>query len=456
LRKKIEIQTKIKFGIREDQKIVTDFHMKYNKLDELLEKNSSMIELIHCDLAPLGVDSGRLARFSTSTLFRSILVRVIEQLSFRDLIIRLDDSMFLRNFIQIGLDPVMGFTLIETAQKLIQPATWEKINLLLTQFALREKHISGTALRLDSTVTESNIHYPTDSSLLWDCYRTIANLQTCLYNETIVKRSAHRFHLKKIKRLHTFISTQSSAKKPSTKKKVAKTLRILLERVNVVNDNAEAFIKTAIGNVQSEGLLLEFQKTVEISRKIVDQIKKVHVDKIDVKGCDKIYSLFETHSELLMRGKSHKPNEFGHLVSIGQTKEKYISFYKVEEKSQHDTAYKTIALEDHKELFGSYPVAFVADKNYYEGMDDIEEWEEKIPLFAIAKKGRRNSHEEEREHSVAFKALQAFRAGCEGTISVLKRAFGLKRCLLRSFKSFESSIGASVFCHNLVLLAGLT
>ena len=86
--------------------------------------------------------------------------------------------MFFRDFIHLGYDPIMGYTLVETAEKMIQPETWEKINVLLSNYAINKELISGEALRLDSTVTESNIHFPTDSFLLWDSYRTISRIMT--------------------------------------------------------------------------------------------------------------------------------------------------------------------------------------------------------------------------------------------------------------------------------------
>jgi hypothetical protein len=86
-------------------------------------------------------------------------------------------------------------------------------------------------------------------------------------------------------------------------------------------------------------------------------------------------------------------------------------------------------------------------------MEDTRRWEKKIDLYAVGKKGNRSIDEEHREHTEEFRLAQRFRAGCEGSISVLKRAFGLKRVLNRGFKSFAAAIGCLVFCHNLVLLA---
>jgi len=93
--------------------------------------------------------------------------------------------------------------------------------------------------------------------------------------------------------------------------------------------------------------------------------------------------------------------------------------------------------------------------NYHISQKDTARQEKKIPLYAVGKKGRRTEQEEAREHDILFKAAQAFRAGIEGSISVLKRVFGLKRCLNKGFKSFAASVGCLVFCHNIVLLSQL-
>ncbi|MGH8647181.1 MAG: hypothetical protein ACREX4_23085, partial [Gammaproteobacteria bacterium] len=105
--------------------------------------------------------------------------------------------------------------------------------------------------------------------------------------------------------------------------------------------------------------------------------------------------------------------------------------------------------------FGRLPDDFAADKGFYESMPKLYELENKIPHVSIAKKGSRTSEEIDREHDPIFKSLQRFRAGIEGTISVMKRVFKMWRCLYRSFQTYCSSVGSHVFAHNLVVLARL-
>ena len=104
-----------------------------------------------------------------------------------------------------------------------------------------------------------------------------------------------------------------------------------------------------------------------------------------------------------------------------------------------------------KEAEGFYSVH--RDKGFYESREQIENLSRKIDTVSICKKGRRTEKEDRRESAGNFKAGQRFRAGIEGTISVLKRAFKLGRCFFKGFKNFASSVGCAVFCHNLVMLA---
>ena len=125
------------------------------------------------------------------------------------------------------------------------------------------------------------------------------------------------------------------------------------------------------------------------------------------------------------------------------------------EKQIEDKDLLAPAIEAHKNLFGSYPQVLTTDKGFYKSMQQITELEGKIPVVSIAKKGRRTQAELERETSEAFMDVQRFRAGSEGSISVLKRAFKLGRCFFKGYKNYAASVGFPVLCHNLVLLTKL-
>jgi IS5 family transposase len=265
-----------------------------------------------------------------------------------------------------------------------------------------------------------------------------------------------RFHERKIKRIYTFIATHAAEKKLAGKRAFRKAMNILLGRVDAAFHKAEEFVEAGQGCRSAEAMLaVDALKQLLPSIDTVIRCARRMYDGEKVPAADRVFSIFEPHTELLKRGKAHKPTEFGHLVTIGQTPEKFISFYKVEEHSRHDRELGDEALKDHRRKFGAYPKRFTADKNYYGGSDHLRGWEETIDVYAVGKKGNRTKAEARREHSPIFKLLQRFRAGCEGSISVLKRVFGLYRCLNRGFKSFAAAIGNIVFCHNLVVVSRL-
>ena len=143
------------------------------------------------------------------------------------------------------------------------------------------------------------------------------------------------------------------------------------------------------------------------------------------------------------------------MVLLQEVEEKFITNYDVFARRPTDASLVDPVLRSHEETFGCLPQSFTTDKGFYESMAKLRELEEKIPNLSIAKKGKRTREERDREHHPVFRDLQRFRAGIEGTISALKRAFKMSRCLYRSFETYCSSIGSHVFAHNLVVLARL-
>ena len=140
---------------------------------------------------------------------------------------------------------------------------------------------------------------------------------------------------------------------------------------------------------------------------------------------------------------------------MAQTGEKFIHHYEVMENRREDKDLLQPALDAHKTLFGRLPGVLAADKGFYENMIAIHALEEDVATVSIAKKGRRTRGEAAREHSKDFQEGQRFRAGVEGSISVLKRVFDLDRCLFKGFINYAASVGLAILCHNLVLLTRL-
>ena len=208
-----------------------------------------------------------------------------------------------------------------------------------------------------------------------------------------------------------------------------------------------------MGALVLEGVIDQIEHFQKLGLKVVDQARRRVFGGEKVPNDEKLFRIFEPHTELLKRGKAGKPIEFGHMISIQQVEGKFITDYKVFAKKPVDHSLVDAALESHRKQFGDDPSEFPADKGFYESMEKIQALEANIEVVSIGKKGSRTTEETLREHSEPFRSAQRFRAGVEGSISFLKRCLGLWRCMNKGWKHFVATVGVTVFTHNLLVLA---
>jgi IS5 family transposase len=200
------------------------------------------------------------------------------------------------------------------------------------------------------------------------------------------------------------------------------------------------------GNAALAAMALELKAYLPSMKTIVATAKRARIDGEVVPASDRVFSLFEQHTELIKRGRREKPVEFGHKVLLCQTAEKFITDYEVYEKQIADCDLTESVIQRHEKLFGTRPEVLAADKGFCPAEAKFKELAERVGTLAIPRRMR----------DLVDKVLahwQAFRAGIEGTISGLKRAFRLIRCFFRGFRSFSAAVGLGVFCHNLIVLA---
>jgi transposase, IS5 family len=448
-------------------KITNEYYAKYEAVSSTLDQAPDLVDRIHQDLAkPLqnlngGTRQGRPYAYSSENVLRILVCQVIEGESLRGIVVRVDDSECLRRFVRIDHGPMMDFTTLCKLKNAIRPETWAGINRQLAQRAARQEWIEGDKLRLDTTAVETNIHYPTDSSLLGDMYRVFGR---AIENARTVAPEAvgpGRLQTGRAKRLQQRIGRAAASKRRTTRR-LEPLYRRLIRLVEDVSQWArsvrnELAKRTHGGSVLDlaviEGIIQQIDRVLPLGVRVVDQARRRVLQHERVPNEEKIFSLFEPHTELLIRGKANKPVEFGHMIQIQQVPGKFITDYEVFPKRPVESKLVDAALENHKELFGVYPATLATDKGYYESMDSIGDLQKKVGVVSIAKKGRRTAEETEREHDPLFRHAQRFRAGVEGTISFLKRVLRLARCFNKGWKHFVSTVGQTVFAHNLLILA---
>ena len=450
---RLKAEAILEFGADDDQqpnKIVREYRDEYKAINEILDKRPKILEMAHRDLAKLSRATsrrGRKADFTSENLFRAIVVMQREGLDYREASVRIAESDTLQNFCRLIKKQTMDFTLLNKAYGAIRPETWETINHVLALGAVADEVISIDHLRTDTTVTECNIHWPTDSSLLWDTYRVIAR-EMSRGRQIAPLSCPWRFHVKKIKKMEFFITRYSNSKSKKRLRQVRQQMKELIVRVEEVLEKAEKFVAwaqrsaclelMAVGAVLADYLPVMRQVTVVARRREFDGEK--------VPNGEKVFSIFEPHTELIMRGRRSRPVEFGHKVLLTQSKEKFITDFVVLEENRGDDELLPIVFDRHEEKYGRRPESIAADKGFCPDADTYEELEEQVDFLGVPRRTR--------DFGDAMMAVwQQWRAGIEGTISCLKRAFRLARCCFRGFKNFASAVGSAVFCHNLTILA---
>jgi len=466
-------QPQFRFQAAPTLKITECYYGKYDRIDAILAGHPELVDLLHRDIAePLDCERAPDAtgedcyKCSSETVLRIVICQIIEGCSLREIVVRIDDSDFLRHFVRVYNDPMIDYSTFCRLRNRIEPETWKQINQTLAQTAVDQGDISGDRTRLDTTAVETNIHWPCDSSLLGDCYRTLARLVEWMRSLDPNLVDGRRLQRRKVKRLVQKIARRSRGKTANAEARGEALKPLYAQLITLVyklNVRCEDIIRDSVGNLARQAypdalrdLIAECMGKMIHFRSLTDQVmKQAHQRVIEgrqVSNGQKLFSIFEPHTELLIRGKAGKPIEFGHMIQIQQVAEKFITHYDVfpDKPVEHELVEPAIAR--HRELFGDYPEQLTADKGYYASVEQLAALREKIDLVAVNKKGKRSKEEEQRESDPFFRYAQRFRAGVEGTISYLKRVLGLARCYAKGWTHYAATVGAAIFVHNLLIL----
>jgi IS5 family transposase len=433
-----------------------------------LDQVPELLDLVHRDIEKTlksvnreAQRRGRRCAYTSEHVLRILVCQVVEGDSLRGIVVRIDDSKFLRRFVRIDDGPMMCYTTLCNLKNAIRNDTWKVVNRRLAQFAVQSELIDGEKLRLDTTAVETNIHWPADSTLLWDVYRTLDRLIRQAREIDPEAVGPRRLQSRRAKRLQHKITRRAKNKGRS-----AQQLRPLYSQlIRMVEDlfgwarlvgralNEKQRFGSALDAIRAAAIAQQIAHYIGLGQRVVSQARRRVLEGERVPNEEKLFSIFEPHTELLKRGKAGKDVEFGHMIQIAQVGGRFITDYDVFDKKPVEHGLINRVLSSHKKLFGEYPDTLAADKGYYESMVAVERLENKVDVVSIAKKGRRTLQETDREHDPLFRLAQRFRAGVEGTISFLKRMLRLARCFNKGWEHYVSTVGQTIFAHNLLVLA---
>lgn len=431
------------------------------RLSTFLDQHAELVELVHRDLVR-GLKrpgSGRQG-LSAEQALRALLLQRIKDWDLRELRERIADGFTLRQFTAFWSDRVPRHQAFHRAFVQLTPETMRAVNHAVVTAAVDLGVEDGTQLRVDTTMVETNIHWPTDSELSWDCVRVLTRLAKAVLGEIpdLPERFANRTRAtrRRMQALHRMSAVQRQTQLRPAYRMLLKITRQVIANARAVGRAAHK-VKARLGfdaAVRVAGLLVEIEHYATLADRVVDQAHRRVLEGESLSAEEKLYSIFEPHTDLIKRGKANRPVEFGHKVFLAESRCGLITDYRILDGNPPDEKRVGESLERHRETFGIVPTLYAADRGFY-SVHNIEALAaagvkvESVPQRGGHKTAERAAYEKKR----VFKRAQKFRAGIEGRISVLFRGRGMKRCELRGRPRFEVFVGAAVLANNLLIIA---
>jgi IS5 family transposase len=382
---------------------------------------------------------------------RAMIVKQMNSFSYDELAFHVADSQTYRVFCKIGLtDQAPRRSTLAENIKRIKASTLEQINRIIVEAAVSAGIERGRKVRIDSTVSETNIHPPSDSSLLFDCVRVLTRIVTALRMLGI--QIAFSDRTRRAKKRWVAIS------RARRKRQRRKLYRNLVNATEEVFATATAAVGMARGHevgsledaMRLEALIGELEHYLPLTARVLDQTRRRVFEGETVPAAEKLVSIFEEHTDIIV--KAPRETQFGHKVTLTGGASSMILDCVISEGNPADSSLACEMIERQVDIFGRPPLKASFDGGYASkaNLEDIKAMGVRDAVFH--KKRGMDELDMAKSHWV-FKQLRNFRAGIEGCISFLKRIFGLSRCSWRSLASFESYVWASVVSFNLLVLA---
>lgn len=415
------------------------------QIGRFLDTHPELAALVFADLIAGGVDpdKGR-AGLSGEQVLRALIVKQMNSYSYEELAFHLADSTSYRAFCRLGLAAKQpsASTLQENIKK-VRPETLEALNRRLLDHAKAEGIENGRKVRGDCTVVASNIHTPSDSSLLWDCVRVLTRY---IERAQIHVHVPYTAHTRRAKRRAVGIR---NAKKKADRERL---YRDLVEATENTVGYAKAVLRRLRTASGPQALLL-FQTLchyVALAERVLDQTRRRVFDGESVPAADKVVSIFEPHTDIIV--KDRRETLYGHKVCLTAGASGLVLDCVVEGGNPADATLAVRTIERHIDIYGEPPRqaafdgAFMSKDNLAAtkrlGVEDVAfSKAQYVDVLDMVKS------------TWVYRRLKHFRAGIESVISFLKRCFGWDRCTWRSLPSFKAYTWSSVVAANLLVLA---
>lgn len=415
-------------------------------MSDILDAVPEVVDLVHADLVRglRDPESGR-EGLTAEQVLRVLIVKQLTDYTYEDLAFHIIDSAFYRAFCRLGFDDGVSKSALQRDIKKLRPETLEAVNRLLVAHAAECGIEKGRQIRVDCTVTATDIHDPKDSSLLNDGVRVLTRLLSSAHEDH--GAAARPDRTKRAKRRMLGILNAKNDKQRNKLYRdlldvARKTVRDAVDGAGELRQRGTSFIAVALAD--------EILRVVELTERVIAQTERRVLRGEKVSASEKVVSIFEPHTDIIV--KDRRETLYGHKLCLSVGASSLVSDLVVLKGNPADATLAVTMIERQRDIYGRVPLKSAMDGGFASKANLAAIKALGVRDVAFSKK-RGLAIEDMAKSTWVYRKLRDFRAGVEGVISFLKRCFGMRRCNWRGFESFKSYAWSSVIAMNLLVMA---
>jgi len=425
--------------------------LEFKGINKILDDNPIIYEMVFQDLISDKPGPSGAIGMTAEQVVRAAVIKQMEGFAYEDLAYHIIDSCTYRNFCKIGFaDKGFKKSALNKNIKAISPETWEAINRIIIAYSQSKNIEKGRKIRIDCTVVCSNIHDPSDSSLIFDSIRVITRILKQTNEQFQGLNLSFSDHTKVAKRRNLRIMNSNKTKhKPLYKNLIAYAEKVISYASTAMQILSDYPFENGYQISAALKIKNNLNDIINLTRKVIDQATRRVINEESVPANEKIVSIFEPHTDIIR--KDRRDTYYGHKICLSGGPSNLITDCSILEGNPADTTLVETMLDRHNDVYGHYPLKVALDGGFASkaNLESVKIRGVKDACFA-KKKGLHIA--DMCRSTYVYKKLRNFRAGIESGISWLKRCFGLDTCTWKTFQSFKSYVWASIVSANLMTL----
>jgi transposase, IS5 family len=392
-------------------------------------------------------------------VLRLLILKHVRNWSYQVLEREVRANLVYRDFTRVGGGKMPDAKTMGRWGVAVAPEVIKRVHERIVEIARDRGIVEGRRMRVDTTVVETNVHYPTDSSLLGDGVRVLIRTMKKITEVAGDSGTKLRDRGRSVKLRVLDIARAARSRAKQSSEKLERAYGQLLDSTSRVVGQAKQFsaqvaagvkrASDALGQLKLDGLRHQIDEMVPRVKQVMKQTR-ARIYRGDTRCEDKLLSIFEPSTEVIRKGKAGKPNEFGKMVKLQEAENQIVIDFEVYDRRPNDSDLLLPAIELHQAAFGRVPHLVAADAGFYSGKNEAAAKAKGVKRVCIPNRSTKSIERRREQKKRWFRRGQKWRTGCEGRISVTKRRHGLNRCRYKGQDGMRRWVGLGVISDSLI------